>query len=290
MPKLIIMQGLPASGKSTRAAEIMEDLGNTVRINKDLLRKMLHFDKWTPRNEKETHKASKTLAGMYLNFGLNVIIDDTNLKPGNVTLWQLLAEERNLPWEIVNMETPYEDCVDNNIGREGEVPRHVIDQMAFMSGRYPLPEKPFVVCDIDGTIADLTHRLKYGQPGPDKDWDMFFSLVHKDAPRTDIIARINEDRAAGHQVIFVSGRPERVRRETIHWMWRNGVVPGGEDPILFMRRDDDRRPDTQTKADIYTDYLYGYPIKHIYDDRPSVIGMWRGFGQTVIDVGNGIDF
>ncbi len=38
MSKLIIMQGLPASGKSTRAEEILREDGNAVRINRDQLR------------------------------------------------------------------------------------------------------------------------------------------------------------------------------------------------------------------------------------------------------------
>ena len=42
MSKMVIMQGLPASGKSTRAEEIERSMGNAVRINKDLLRTMLH--------------------------------------------------------------------------------------------------------------------------------------------------------------------------------------------------------------------------------------------------------
>lgn len=50
---MYIMQGLPGSGKSTKAEEIVEHdgKGNTVRLNRDLLRTMLHFDKWSGRNE-----------------------------------------------------------------------------------------------------------------------------------------------------------------------------------------------------------------------------------------------
>jgi tRNA uridine 5-carbamoylmethylation protein Kti12 len=50
------MKGLPACGKSTKAEEIIRNAGNTVRINKDLLRTMLHFDKFTHVNEEHTRR------------------------------------------------------------------------------------------------------------------------------------------------------------------------------------------------------------------------------------------
>lgn len=289
MPKLIIMRGLPASGKSTRAKEIMESAGNVVRINKDLLRKMLHFDKWSGKNERYTKAASRELAKLFLKEDHVVIIDDTNLNPSVLEGWKSLAIEMEATYEVIDIDTPYEECLDNDIGREGEVGKAVIDRFAFMSVRYPMPYKPFIVSDIDGTIADLSHRLHFVK-GEDKDWDRFFSEVKNDKPRTDIIEKLQAHREDGHEVIFVSGRPERCRRDTLHWMWKNHVVRGGEEPVLFMRQDGDHRPDTQTKGDIYDMYLVNYPIEQIYDDRPSVIRMWREKGQKVIDVGNGIEF
>lgn len=61
MAKLTIMRGLPASGKSTKAKELLS-VGNTVRINKDLLRTMLHFDTFTGRNEGMTRDAARERA------------------------------------------------------------------------------------------------------------------------------------------------------------------------------------------------------------------------------------
>lgn len=290
MAKLIIMRGLPASGKSTRAKEIMANSGNTVRINKDLLRKMLHFDKWSGKNEKYTKAAARELASYFLSKeDRTVIIDDTNLNPSVLEGWKSLAIEMGASSEVIDIDTPYEECLNNDIGREGEVGKAVIDRFAFMSVRYPMPYKPFIVSDIDGTIADLTHRLHFAK-GETKDWDKFFSEVKNDKPRKEIIEKLVAHRADGYEVVFVSGRPERCRQDTLHWMWKNGVVPGGEEPVLFMRQDDDRRPDTQTKGDIYDNYLAKYPIEKVYDDRPSVIRMWRTKGLTVEDVGNGVEF
>ena len=79
MAKITMLSGLPASGKTTRAALLLKEYGNAVRVNKDLLRKMLHNDIWTGNNEKNTKNAEKALAIHFLLNGLNVIVDDTNM-------------------------------------------------------------------------------------------------------------------------------------------------------------------------------------------------------------------
>jgi len=49
--KVLILKGLPASGKSTYAKELVAK-GNWKRINKDDLRAMLDCSKWSKANEK----------------------------------------------------------------------------------------------------------------------------------------------------------------------------------------------------------------------------------------------
>lgn len=105
MPKLIIMRGLPASGKSTEAEKIAKEDENCVRLNKDLLRKMLHFDKYTGKNEAMTSAAEMCLARMFLEGNKNVIIDDTNLNPRVLEIWVRLALELKIKWEVKGLET-----------------------------------------------------------------------------------------------------------------------------------------------------------------------------------------
>ena len=54
MSRLILMQGLPGSGKSTRAKELLDENPHAVRINRDLLRTMLHCDVWSKDKEEVT--------------------------------------------------------------------------------------------------------------------------------------------------------------------------------------------------------------------------------------------
>lgn len=48
----------------------------------------------------------------------------------------------------------------------------------------------FVIVDIDGTVADLRHRLHFIQ-GEKKDWDAFYSHAGEDSPIESVINVIN---------------------------------------------------------------------------------------------------
>jgi hypothetical protein len=53
MKRVIVLVGLPASGKSQFARELLlSEPARWVRTNKDLLREMAHASHWSPGNEK----------------------------------------------------------------------------------------------------------------------------------------------------------------------------------------------------------------------------------------------
>jgi len=291
MSKLIIMRGLPASGKSTEAERVMRESGNFVRVNKDLLRTMLHFDKFTNHNESLTRNASRALVAHFLSNNVNVIVDDTNLNPGTFTSWSDLGKEFGATVQCIEMNTTVGECLARDAVREKQVGAHVIQKMALQHKGY-LKGQKVVVCDIDGTIADCTHRLQYAQ-GESKDWDKFFSLMASDTPRTDVIKQLS-DIASQHKarVLFVSARPETYRAFTLHWLKKHldGSGIDHHSLLLIMRESNDKRQDTFVKGDIYSKYLKDLDIVAVFDDRPSVIRMWRELGLNVIDVGKGIEF
>ncbi len=286
---MYIMQGLPASGKSTRAQEIVTRTGNTVRINRDLIRKMLHFDKWTGRNEGHTKDASRKVADWFLSQNINVIIDDTNLNAGTLQSWKDLAKIHGASVEIVRMETSIEECIRRNTDRGGGVGEHVIIGMALQNGLYPAPARGIVIVDIDGTLADCSHRQHHVQ-GEKKDWKAFFAGMSEDMPRIDVIETVIGYFNEGHEIFIVSGRPDDYRTETSRWLHYR-VFHDKLYKALIMRRAHDSRPDDIVKQEIYDTYFKGkYPVHMVIDDRPSVIRMWRSNGLPVTDVGNGVEF
>ena len=313
MSKLIILSGLQASGKSTKAKKIVTQ-GNWVRLNKDLLRTMLHFDKFSGRNEGLTRDAERTLAKTFLKNDINVVVDDTNLGEQHKQSWQALAIECNASFEHTFIDTELNECLNRNSNRVNQVPSHVIVNMAMQYQMYPQPKKSYIICDLDGTLADITHRLHFVKAENmlavplrlekaareivgefKKDWNSFFDNVYYDAVRWDIVKLLKKYVSQGHPFILVSGRPERCRADTEKWLfekiydtleWQNL----DKHVTLIMRQNHDKRDDDILKTDIYEKYLKHYPIEVVIDDRPRVLRAWAMLKLRTIDVGPGIEF
>jgi len=287
MAKLIMMKGLPASGKSTSVKQMLQDNGNWVRVNKDLLREMLHFNKWTGNNEKLTMKAEKELAKFFLKQNINVMVDDTNLGESHKDIWKNIATETKAVFGILEKGTSVEECIERELERK-KVGTHVIYKMALQYSKLEKPELGFVICDIDGTVANCEHRLHYVN-GETKDWKGFFSEMMNDSPIESTISLIEEYQDKGHKIIFVSARSEDYRKETIEWL--ASKIPSIKYLTLIMRGSHDKRPDTEVKQQIFDLYFKDkYDIEVIVDDRPSVIRMWKQNNLNVIDVGKGEEF
>ncbi len=132
-----------------------------------------------------------------------------------------------------------------------------------------------VIFDIDGTLADVSHRLHHLEG--EKNWDAFFA----DAPNDPLIEPVAAIARAfflsrePYTVVIVSARPEKCRRETQIWL-QNNHVPYAR---LYMRGDNDFRPDNQIKAEILQQLTDdGHEPFLVIDDRPQVVDMWRSFG------------
>jgi predicted kinase len=291
MAKMIIMKGLPASGKSTKAKELVAQ-GNTVRINKDLIRTMLHFDKFTGHNESMTRDAARTLAHFFLGDGKNVIIDDTNLNPSTVQSWVDLAKELNAKIQYADLtDVPLEDCVRRDAAREKKVGAHVIKKMALQHLDY-LKGQDVVVCDLDGTLCDISHRLhlvKSEEPDFKPNWREFFARIPADSVRVEVLDQLLELEEAGNKIILVSARPEDYREATEVWLEQTfkGYPLA---TALIMREHGDHREDSIVKRELYDKYLKNLNIIKVFDDRPRVIRMWQELGLPVVDCGSGVEF
>ena len=142
-----------------------------------------------------------------------------------------------------------------------------------------------IICDIDGTLADLHHRVHHVQGGR-KDWPAFFATMQDDLliePIANLVTTIHAD---GTAVLLVSGRPENYRDATEAWLSKQGIPYDG----LYMRPADDQRPDHIVKSQLLDGILAdGYEITLVIDDRPSVVAMWRERGLCCLQADHGID-
>lgn len=139
--------------------------------------------------------------------------------------------------------------------------------------------KKDVIVDLDGTIADIKHRLHYVQKEP-KDWDGFFSEISKDKPRTEIIEMV-KTYADDYNIVLVTGRNEEYRTETEAWLKEHNVPY----QMIIMREKDDRRDDDDLKQDILNKYFKKENIYLVLEDRRRVIRMWEKNGINVLNVG-----
>lgn len=114
------------------------------------------------------------------------------------------------------------------------------------------------------------------------DW----ARVGEDKPNVFVIAVLNALMEAGHEVGYVSGRMEQCRDQTLAWLL--GHISGhSQMPLLWMREDDDSRPDEVVKLEIYERIAAYYEVQGVFDDRAKVVAMWRSLGLTCFAVADG---
>ena len=131
------------------------------------------------------------------------------------------------------------------------------------------------VFDVDGVVADVRHRLRHIARRP-KNWPAFFAAAAADPPLETGVALAREW-AAGHDLVWLTGRPERLRTVTEDWLAEHGLPA----PRLLMRPDHDRRPAKVFKADELTRLGRDHEIAVVVDDDPEVVAALTTRGWPV---------
>jgi hypothetical protein len=137
-------------------------------------------------------------------------------------------------------------------------------------------ERAFAAIDIDGVIADPSHRLHLVERRP-KDWDAFFAAASDDPPLTEGLA-VAQRLAADHDIVYLTGRPERCQADTVAWLDRHGLPPGR----LVMRRAGDRRPARAAKLGLLRRLAAERPVRVLVDDDAAVCAAAEDAGFTVL--------
>lgn len=145
-----------------------------------------------------------------------------------------------------------------------------------------------VIFDLDGTLADISHRLHYIKrlPISKQDWSDFFEACDKDVPIKTVTKVMHAHVAAGHNIWIVSGRSIQVKQKTIDWMVNHTGISSFN---LIMRDIGDHTPDHDLKRGWLLDGPLP-PKKNIlcvYEDRKRVVDMWRKEGLTCFQVSDG---
>ncbi len=136
-------------------------------------------------------------------------------------------------------------------------------------------ERPIAVFDLDNTLSDATHRQRFLERKP-RDWDAFFDAAPQDPPIPEGVAMAVES-ARECEVVYLTGRPERCRRDTLEWLERQGLPDGR----VYMRRDDDRRPARRTKLETLRRLARDREVRLLVDDDELVCDDAEQAGFTV---------
>jgi hypothetical protein len=144
-----------------------------------------------------------------------------------------------------------------------------------MAAPAPNGERPLAVVDIDGVVADVRHRLHLVESRP-KQWAEFFAAAAADPP-LDVGVTLVRELAADHDVIWLTGRPERTRAATETWLAAQGLPTAS----LLMRGDRDFRPARVTKRDELRRLRRSRDVRVVVDDDPEVVALLRADGFPV---------
>lgn len=271
MAKIIILVGPSGAGKTTLAKQL--ELEGYVRVSQD-------------DQSKEGHLKAFNQALLEKK---NIVVDRLNFNKQQRDRYLAPAREAGYESEIIILHVPFEVCFKRCLDRVGH-PTITTEQNArsalnmFFSKHERVDDseadkvtrlgwdkvQPCVIIDIDGTLADVDHRLHF-MKGERKNWPGFFKEMVNDTLNkwcNMIIKKFKKD----HIIVLASGRPDNYKKETLTWLEKNEVAYD----FLFMRPRNDSRDDTIVKQ-IILDFEIKTRFKVLFavDDRPSVCRMWR---------------
>lgn len=292
MPKLLMLRGIPGSGKTTYARDLVEKMGY-VRVNKDDLRKMLHNGQHSQSKEEMVLEIRDLIVTHALKEGKNVVVDDTNIHPKHEKqLAQIafdLSKTKKVSFKVFDdfLKTPVEQCIENDLKRFDSVGEQVIRKMHREAMRYYpdlFPQQPkavyprdnalldCIIVDLDGTLALMKDRNPYDASTCEND------------EVNQAVAKVIRGVAMEHKVFFMSGRSDKYREQTERWLANNALMFG---PV-YMRKEGDFRKDYIVKKELFDEHIRGkYNVSFVLDDRTSVVNMWRELGLNTFQVAPG---
>lgn len=301
--KAYITVGLPASGKSSWAKNLVEtakqNSNNIVLVNNDTIREAIYEGngnrQWSKQVEKTVKRIRESMIFIAAERGFDVIVDNTHLNPKTLEAIKLYCSQLGFVVEIVDFQhVPLEECIRRDSLREGhaKVGEAVIRKMYndFMNKTKPQdrnlptfvpnPNVPTcIIVDIDGTLAKMVNRGPYEE-----------SKVYQDEVRLHVLETVRALSKKVDKVFIFTGRSEKCREQTVSWLndkcefyvnncaeiqqdledssERNNIV----DVELYMRGAEDRRRDSLVKTDMFDNYVKDkYNVMVVFDDRPQVI-------------------
>ncbi|MCW2801538.1 MAG: hypothetical protein JWQ70_3010 [Aeromicrobium sp.] len=138
-----------------------------------------------------------------------------------------------------------------------------------------------VIFDMDGTLCDTSSVLHFIE-GDDKDYAAFHAASTDCPPHADVVEAARTEQGSGRAILVVSSREFIWRDLTLDWLVKHEVPYDA----LYLRIVGDYRKDVAIKKDILAQITAdGFEVLAAWDDKPSVLDLWRENDIEVHDVG-----
>ena len=297
--KILLLVGIPASGKTTWKEKFLFQNDNYVSVTRDDFRYMLRNSGWLePKGEKLVTELVEQAIIRAINSKYNVIVDQTNVNIKTLVPFVEFCEKlADVEFQIFDI--PYDVAVERDLKRKNSVGEIVIEKMyqnylnLFESNfdfstrkkkpliveniewdiNNPLPKA--VIYDVDGTLAHNNGKRGYF------DWNK----VYVDVVDEKVRETLNVFKNSGYKIIIVTGRDGSCEELTKNWLKTNNI----HFDQFFMRQEDDFRKDTVIKKEIYNNHIKdNFNILGVFDDREKVVSMWRELGLKCYQVIDGL--
>ena len=296
MNKLILVQGIPGSGKSTWAKKwVEEDPIHRVRWNNDDCRKMC-WTYWIPERETFIRIIKESFLNAAMMAPKDIIIDDMNLNPSTIEFYETLVKNHNKVAPTIGQEpytieyklfnTPVEECIRRDALRPNPIGEKTIKEIhkkysyyirdvvnkEILDKRIKIDDNlPYcVLLDIDNTISYSFNRPWYGE----------------EAAKEMINDKVNEQlkTLVNHfnnvKVIIMSGRSNGDEANTtLAWFNSNNIH---YDASLFRTKGDYRKGDI-IKLENFNKYIKGkYNVLAAIEDDEECVKMYQEQGIFVL--------
>jgi predicted kinase len=305
--KLIITRGIQGSGKSTWARQFVKDNPNYIRINNDDMRVSFFSRTYNKKDNKNIALLRKAMLDSAVGIGLNIVVDNCNLRNADVEFYSNYAKEKGYEFEIKSfLHVPVEECIRRDALRKEKVGENIIlrfynsylaenglaeikkedlniritgDQFGYLKYTKRITGIPSaIICDLDGTLANGDHRSPYDTSKCEND-SVFDPVLH-------LLNGMIGYFGSNIRIIFITGREDIYRQETLNFLAKkcgfsyedkmHNLIDPRSNFILYMRKEGDRRKDTEVKKEIFFSEVENkYNVFFVLEDRSRVVDMWR---------------
>ncbi|VXB85327.1 Polynucleotide kinase [Flavobacterium sp. 9AF] len=281
-PKLTLLIGCPASGKSTYAEWLVKSEPKTFRISRDEIRFSQFQESMDENAEKIITKLVNEQVKTLLSNNWNVVLDNCHVKKDYIkTAIKDYQDLADIQFKL--FDVPLEELLERNEKRSRVVPKSVIEGMykqlenlktnfdfepikktrrkdlEYAIQDATLPKA--IICDLDGTLALMSGRNPFDA-----------SKCDEDVLNEPVANVLKNYKNLGYTIILLSGREDKYKEPTLRFLEKYAI----EYDHLFMRKSKDSRKDSIIKTELFNEEIKDkFYIEFVLDDRNQVVDMWR---------------